>query len=199
MLVSSKKIYIVLTRSTTVLSRLIHYLKGAEYTHAALAFDKELNYMFSFGRRRPGNPFVGCFKRERLDEGIYKNAPALPGVIIEIPVSYAQYGNISGQIETFLLNSHLYSYNYLGLAGNLFNRIHLDSRQFFCSEFVYHVLHRGGVCDLKMPRGRVHPQDLMKLGGEIIFKGNLKEYRRQSNSADFNKPMIFFPYLMPEQ
>lgn len=181
---SSKKIYVVLTRSTTVLSQLIHYFKGDEYTHAALAFDRELNYMFSFGRRRPGNPFVGCFKRERLNEGVYKNASALPGVIIEIPVSPSQYGHISGQIETFLLNSHLYSYNYLGLAGNLFNRTHQDSRHFFCSEFVYHVLNRGGVCDLKMPRGRVHPQDLMKLGGEIIFKGNLMEYRQQPDFAD---------------
>lgn len=175
-MVPSKKIYIVLTRSTTILSRLIHCLKGDEFTHAALAFDKELNYMFSFGRRRPGNPFVGCFKRERLDEGIYKNALSLPGIIIEIPVSPLQYENISEQIETFLLDSHLYSYNYLGLAGNLFNRIHQDCRRFFCSEFVYHVLNRGGVCDLKMPRGRVHPQDLMRLGGKVIFKGNLMEY-----------------------
>jgi len=79
--VSSKKIYVILSRSTTVLSRLIHHFKGDEYTHAALALDKELNYMFSFGRRRPGNPFVGCFKHEKLNEGVYKNAPTLPGII----------------------------------------------------------------------------------------------------------------------
>lgn len=191
MLVSSKKIYVVLTRSTTVLSRLIHHLKGDEYTHAALAFDRDLNYMFSFGRRRPGNPFVGCFKRERIDESIYKNESRLPGVIIEIPVSPEQYLSISSQIETFLLNSHLYSYNYLGLAGNLFNRVHHNNTRFFCSEFVYHVLHRGGVCDLKMPRGRVHPQDLTRLGGEVIFKGNLMEYRHLSDSAYSKKPLIF--------
>ena len=88
---SSKKIYVVLLRSTTVLSRLIHHFKGDEYTHAALAFDKELNYMFSFGRRRPGNPFVGCFKHERLDEGVYKSAHTLSEIIFGITVTAEQY------------------------------------------------------------------------------------------------------------
>ncbi len=182
-MVSSKKIYVVLTRSTTVLSRLIHHFKGDEYTHAALAFDKELNYMFSFGRRRPGNPFVGCFKRERLDEGIYKNASTLPGIIFGIDVTTEQYARAFDLIVNILLDSHMYRYNCLGLFGNLFHRDHRNDYSFFCSEFVYHILFESGICDLKRPRGLVRPQNLLNISGEIIYMGDLKHYKIKNDQA----------------
>lgn len=180
---SSKKIYVVLLRSTTVLSRLIHHFKGYEYTHAALAFDKELNYMFSFGRRRPGNPFVGCFKHERLDDRVYKSAPTLPGVIIGITVTEEQYAKAFDVFANFLLNSHMYGYNYLGLFANLFHRNYRNDHSFFCFEFVYHILFESGICDLKKPRGLVSPQDLLNISGEIIYEGDLKHYGRKNEEV----------------
>lgn len=183
----SKKIYVVLLRSTTVLSRLIHHIKGDEYTHAALAFDEELNYMFNFGRRRPGNPFIGCFKHERLDDGVYKKAPILPGIILGITVTPEQYARVLDLFEKFLLDSHMYSYNYLGLFGNLFQRNHRNDYRFFCSEFVYHILFESGICDLKKPRGLVRPQDLLHINGEIVYAGDLKHYNRNITSKNYLK------------
>jgi len=158
------------------LSRLIHHFKGDEYTHAALAFDKDLNYMFSFGRRRPGNPFVGCFKHERLDEGVYKSAATLPGIILGITVTAEQYAKVFDLFVNFLLDSHMYSYNYLGLFANLLHRDHRNDHRYFCSEFVYHILFESGICDLKKPRGLVRPQDLLDISGEIVYAGDLKHY-----------------------
>ena len=42
-----KTIYILLTRSTTILSRLVHFVTEDTYTHAALAFDEELKTLYS--------------------------------------------------------------------------------------------------------------------------------------------------------
>jgi hypothetical protein len=188
---AGKNVYVVLSRSQTLLSRIIHIMKGDRYTHAALSLDKNLEYMFSFGRRRASNPFIGCFRRERLDDGIYKFCSYLPGAVIKIPVSPVQYQNIVEQIEMFLLNSDVYGYNYFGLASNLVGKTHQVSTRFFCSEFVYHVLHQSGICDLKMPRGMVCPQDLMNLDGMIIFEGNLKKYRCQLDATALSKPLTF--------
>ena len=58
-----RHLYIVLTRTNTVMSNLIQILKNDEYTHAAISLDKELNHMYSFGRRNTYNPFVGRFKK----------------------------------------------------------------------------------------------------------------------------------------
>lgn len=59
------------------LSRASHALTGDKYIHAALPLDADLAYMFSFGRRRARNPFIGYFKRERLDRGIHTSSSRL--------------------------------------------------------------------------------------------------------------------------
>jgi hypothetical protein len=100
---------------------------------------------------------------------MYQGYDELPGVIIEVPVTYGQYGAICGMIESFLLDSHLYSYNTFGLFRL---RGECDTR-FFCSEFVYHVLNENGVCDLGVDRIDVRPQMLLEIGGRIVFDGNL--------------------------
>ncbi|MDR0434763.1 MAG: hypothetical protein LBH21_06845 [Gracilibacteraceae bacterium] len=173
---TAKHLYVVLSRSSTALSKTIRFLKGVEYTHAALALDARLEYMFSFGRRRAHNPFVGCFKRERIGDALYRPYSELPGVVLEITVSAAQYKSAVALIESFLLDGHMYGYNYLGLAGNLWGWSRMAGMRFFCSEFVYHVLHKIGVSDLGKPRGLVSPQDLMRIKSRVIFQGNLKEY-----------------------
>lgn len=43
-------LYVVLTRTNTVISRLIHLVTRDEYTHAALALDRDLKEMYSFAQ-----------------------------------------------------------------------------------------------------------------------------------------------------
>ena len=61
-------LYIVLTRTNTVISKLIHVINNDEYTHAAIALDKELDHMYSFGRKYTFNPFIGVFKHEERNQ-----------------------------------------------------------------------------------------------------------------------------------
>ncbi|MDR0357752.1 MAG: hypothetical protein LBH63_05245 [Clostridiales Family XIII bacterium] len=196
-------VYVVLSRSSGLLSRLVRAVKGDEYTHAALSLDLRLEYMFSFGRRRTRNPFIGCFKRERICDAPRRPGGGLPGVVIEIPVSRMQYKNVIALIETFLLNSHLYGYNYLGLARNLWGRSRPIPARFFCSEFVYHVLHKNKVCDLGKPRNLVRPQDLMSIKGRVVFEGDLNEYRcspgRETVAPRIFKKMAVRTYLATER
>jgi len=69
-------LYIVLTRTNTVISKLIHVINNDEYTHAAIALDKELDHMYSFGRKYTFNPFIGVFKHEEINKGIWGAAPS---------------------------------------------------------------------------------------------------------------------------
>lgn len=48
-----KTIYILLTRSGTLLSNLVYRLTGARYTHASLAFDEDLSCLYSSTRTCP--------------------------------------------------------------------------------------------------------------------------------------------------
>ena len=46
-----KTIYILLTRSGTLLSNLVYAVTGANYTHASLAFDEDLSCLYSSTRK----------------------------------------------------------------------------------------------------------------------------------------------------
>lgn len=168
-------LYIVLTRTNTVMSNLIRIIKNDEYTHAAISFDRELNHMYSFGRRNTYNPFVGKFRKENINEGVYKFCNILPGAIIEVEVSRQQYEKAKVILDHFISNSHLYKYNYKGLVHSLLNKPVCSDDSFLCSEFVYYILKESGIADLKVSRNMVRPQSLLNIEGRVILKGNLKE------------------------
>jgi len=86
-----KKIYIVLTRTNTMLSNIIRFVKKDEYTHASLSLDKTFETMYSFGRKYTYNPFIGTFVTENFNDGIYGLHRYLYGKVLEINVDDSQY------------------------------------------------------------------------------------------------------------
>lgn len=62
-----KTIYILLTRSGTLLSNLVYRLTGARYTHASLAFDEDLSCLYSSTRKNGYTMFPAGPSREYLD------------------------------------------------------------------------------------------------------------------------------------
>ena len=67
-----KKIYIVLTHTGTLLSKLIKKYTKYDFSHVSIALDIELKEMYSFGRLRPSNPFFAGFVHEYIDKGTFK-------------------------------------------------------------------------------------------------------------------------------
>jgi len=60
-----KKIYIVISQTGTILSKIIKLVTKKEYNHASLSMEGSLEKMYSFGRKDPYNPFIGVFVIER--------------------------------------------------------------------------------------------------------------------------------------
>lgn len=173
-------LYIVLTRTNSTVSKLIGLFTKDEYTHAAISLDKDLNNMYSFARKYTFNPFIGRFKHEDLNEGLYKFSKNLPGAIIEIEVSKEQYEKAAKLVNDFIKNSNKYKYNYIGLIHNLLNKEVCYENRFLCSEFVYHILNQSDILDFNMSRNLVKPATLLNSRGNMIFKGNLKELKGSS-------------------
>lgn len=61
-----KTIYILLTRSGTLLSNLVYAVTGANYTHASLAFDEDLGCLYSSTRKNGYTMFPAGPSREYL-------------------------------------------------------------------------------------------------------------------------------------
>ena len=62
-----RKIYIVLTYTGTILSRIVKFYTGKEYSHVSIALDENLEEMYSFGRLHPYVAFIGGFVHERIN------------------------------------------------------------------------------------------------------------------------------------
>jgi hypothetical protein len=168
-------LYIVLTRTNTLISKLIQLIKKDYFTHAAISLDKELNRMYSFGRVYSYNPFIGSFKQERINKGLYKRFDNIPAVIIEVEVTKQQYEKAKHLINRFITNKEYYKYNYIGLLYSILNRARYRNDRFLCSEFVYYILSECQIIDLNIPRNLVRPQNFLEIKCNIIYNDNLKK------------------------
>jgi len=169
-----RSVYVVLTRTNTIISRLIHFFTRDEYTHAAISLDMELKHMYSFGRIWTYYPFYGGFKHEFIDKGAYRFSKILPGVIIELNISEEKYSKMLEILNQFISNPKNYKYNYFGLINNYIKKESYCDYRFLCSEFVYYVLNESQIINFNKPRNLIRPQDFLSLEGKIVYRGDLR-------------------------
>ena len=69
-----KKIFLLLTDTDTMLTRLIRACTKTPYNHASIGFNPELSEVYSFGRKTVYNPFIGGFVREDMHSVLFQQA-----------------------------------------------------------------------------------------------------------------------------
>lgn len=171
-----KKVYVILSHTGTILSRIIRLRTGAEYTHASIALDKNLKKMYSFGRIHPYIAFLGGFVRESKNFGTFKRFKNTEVSILELEVTEQQYQEINNQIIYMKKNKRKYSFNYAGLILAGINKKSTNKYRFYCSEFVKYILNEAKI-DLRDLPDVTKPEDLKKLKNtNLIYKGYLRKY-----------------------
>ena len=110
-----KHVYIVISQTGTLLSRILKLVTKAEYNHASISLVPDLSTMYSFGRKNPYNPFWAGFVTESARFGTFKRFSKTRILVLDITVSEEQYLAIQRRIQTMLTLKEHYHYNYLGL------------------------------------------------------------------------------------
>ena len=171
----TKKIYIVLTYTGTVLSKLIRISTKAEYSHVSLSLDKKLNKMYSFGRLNPYNPFIGGFVHEGINIGTFKRFKKTKTEIYSIEITNKQYNKIKQIIKDINKNKKSYKFNRLGLALALINYRYERKNKFYCAQFVRYLIDSANI-DASFSNA-VRPMDFKKYNNfNLLYKGILKNY-----------------------
>lgn len=166
-------IYIVLTKTGTLLSKAIGMYTGKEMNHASIAFDEGLFDMYSFGRRQLNNPLSGGFLREDAESGLFETADC---VIYRCRVSTYQYLEMEKIVHYMYCNRERYKYNFIGLFGVMMQREVRRERAYFCSQFVATLLKIGGLKIYQNP-ALMTPDCIAQLPYlEQIFAGKLAHY-----------------------
>lgn len=170
-----KKVYLVLTYTGTILSKIIKYYTKEEYAHVSISLDEELEEMYSFGRLFPYIAFIGGFVHEKVYKGTFKRFKNTQAKICTIEVTDEQYEKLKELIHRFKLNKGLYRFNTIGLAGVALKKKIKRKNCFYCAEFVKYALEETGIAE-DLPE-IIRPQNFGEIKNiEICYKGRLREY-----------------------
>lgn len=174
----NRTIYIVLTQTKTYPARAIKLYTKEPFAHASIAFDENLEEMYSFARRGKYNPFNAGFIREYIDRGVFGRFKSTRCSIYRLYITERQYQNLRKEIDIFVRNKNSYSYNYLGLIAAAFNIPVRSKSRYFCSQFVAYVLEKSGINIFSKSYALVKPRDIRTNPYLIpVYEGMLSQYR----------------------
>ena len=182
-----KTIYIILTRSRSMISRAIALCTGDRYTHASLSFDGSLASLYSFARKHAALPLPAGLVVEHLDRGFYRTQDGIPCAVLRAKVPDRVYADARRRVDQMLRRRRDYRYSVLGLFLCR-HGIPAEMRdRFFCSQFVAKVLSDAGALRLPKPASLMRPADFADPafcganGLETVFRGRLDSLRRVSS------------------
>ncbi len=176
----TKQLYIVVSQTGTLLSRILKFITHKQYNHASLSLASDLSTMYSFGRLHPYNPFFGGFVTESPNHGTFKRFKNTDVIVLALPISEEQYGTVVNMLRSMKEQHKKYHYNYLGLCLAYFH-IHMRYKnRFYCSEFVKEVLERNNVDGYDTLGAIVHPMNFLNIpAAETVYIGKLKNYQNK--------------------
>lgn len=181
-----KKIYIILTHTGTVLSRIIKIYTKDEFSHVSIALDEDLKQMYSFGRLNPYNPFIGGFIHEYINSGTFKRFKKTKAAIYSLKVKEEEYEKIYNVIKQIQEAKEPYKFNIIGLFAIALKLRIYKEHAFYCAEFVKYSLESSGI-ETNLPI-MIRPESFKYLKNiKLEYKGNLRDYRSQINPL---KPII---------
>ncbi|MGM8216577.1 hypothetical protein ACLIA0_13495 [Bacillaceae bacterium W0354] len=172
-----KRIYVLLTDTGTLFTKMIKRFTNAPYNHASIVFDEELNEIYSFGRKHPRNPLNAGFIKEDVYIGTYRHYYNTRCKLLKIEVSPNVHIRIRDVIQNFNNNKDKYSYNLLGLIGVAINLPISQRDKYFCSQFVSEVFEKSGLYLWDLPSALVTPNDFsVHPRFEMVYEGRLYDY-----------------------
>lgn len=170
----TRSIYIVLTATKTWLSRTIQFVTKDRYNHVSIALDPFLCEMYSFGRRKYNNPFIGGFTQEQCHNPIFEQAHC---AIYTCQLTVKQYETLRNRLRMMREHSEEYQYHFLGLLAVWCGYKWERHNAYFCSQFVATLLKE---LDFALPHEEpffVKPNDFAYLPyATPIYEGALRHY-----------------------
>jgi inositol transport system substrate-binding protein len=174
-----KTIYLLLTKTDTVLSKTIAKVTKDPFTHVALSLNEELTELYSFGRKSKYNPLNSGFVQEKMVGSVYEKSMNCNCAMYMIDITDNQYRRLQRQIRRMMRTEKFYKYNFLGLVYYYIGYEKKRDRKYFCSEFVSEMLMRIDVLPEEFVPEKTRPSDFTKLDMfEQVYTGTLGDLLR---------------------
>lgn len=171
-----RTIYILLTRSGTWFSRLIHFATRDRYTHASIGLDGPCGPFYSFARKYRHFALPAGLVEEHVT--VYRRA--VPCCLYELKVSETTYFRLMQKLRTMYAQREEYHYSVLGAFACYFNLSLQRRHHYFCSQFVADLLEDCGAVELPKPPTLLRPADFCQLEDlQPVHQGVLEDILAQ--------------------
>lgn len=172
-----QQIYIIVSKTPTVLAKCIRLLTRTEYSHASISLDDSANNMLSFGRKFHWYPFLGGLVDEGKSIGFFKHFKNSKITIFEMKIENDKYDKLVSLINEFKSTREKYKFNILGMFFSGMKIPYGKSNKYFCSQFVAHLLQQSNIYDFKKDVRLVRPYELAKLPNtKIIYNDKISKH-----------------------
>lgn len=169
-------IYIVLSQTGTLFSRIIRLCTKDPYNHASIALDDSLSVMYSFGRKTRYNMLNCGFILENFNKGLFTYFKEARCCIIEVPVSDYEYKEIKKAIDCFIENQNSYRYNLIGVCGYALGICFKRKNRYFCSQFVSYILKNTHFWNLEPEFTK--PMDFFNIKNKrVVYEGKIIDFK----------------------
>lgn len=162
-------IYVILSRSNTIMAKAVRVWTRKKYSHAALALTPELENIYSFGRKNPRLILPGGFIDETPQKGYFALHPNTKICVLELELSKEQYEDVKNRLKQFTSSPALYKYNIAGIPFLMVKKPQRRLYNYTCSTFVAYVLYN--CLDFKEDYSVVYPEDFFNLGLKKVYEG----------------------------
>lgn len=184
----NRTVYIVISQTGSIVSKILKKITGAKYNHSSIALDEGLIPMYSFARKYTYSAFWGAFTKETPDKGALRRFVKGTQVqVIALSVTEEQYQAIGERLTQMYEQRDKYHYNYFGLFLAYFQKRYHPKHCYYCSEFVRSVLEGAQVIPYDYYGEVVKPIDFLNLPDcSVVYEGNLKAYydgRKQAENC----------------
>jgi hypothetical protein len=162
----TKKIYVLLTKHTSVTALILRLFTWCEYTHSSIALARDGTH-YSF------NPVRGF----TIERPIHKKRGATPCRLYCVEVSNQTYAEVESRIKWFVDNPTEYKFNYVGLVLSILRIPVGIGNRYFCSQFVSDLLTSSDATALRKRPTRYFPRHFSREGSfTLTFNGEAADF-----------------------
>ena len=173
-----KDIYIVLSDTKSLPSKLINLFTRHDYSHVSISTDDELRDMYSFGRKYLYFPWYGGFISENIHKGMFIRSNRSNIAVYRLTVKRDVYEKVNREILDFKDNEKDLFYDYFGIIGMKLGLDLFRPNGYVCSSFTHEILSKAGV-DMNKDRWEIYPTNFREVDGlELVYEGLTHSYTK---------------------
>ncbi len=182
----TREIYILLLRTQSLLSRVIHIATKEPYTHVSIGFASDCTQFYSFARRYTNLPLPAGFVQESIETGMMAKSKEAPCALYRLTIPNTSYRALRRKFKKMLPVRRSFQYSVLGTFLCFFGIAYKRRNKYFCSQFVAETLNEVGVMELTKSPELYHPVDFIQLPElQLCYEGTLGDLAKRRFSLSY--------------